>query len=158
MPRLVFLLWTRLKNVGESSRNLAKYMNFSSLIATPWLFENNCFQIHIMLFWHGSTNRLARCSHPLGTFNFESVLVEKDCLFTFIIFHGKYLTHKFYKWSFQKIMSNFELVMNFGRFGQTRVLREFVNSVWKFKCCFLVTIWCTMHHTTMHVLFTYIWC
>ena len=53
--------------------------------------------------------------------NYESGLVEKDCLFTFINFHGQYLTHRCHKWKFEKILSYFELVMNFESFGQTTV-------------------------------------
>ena len=147
------------------SMHRIRTVDSESGLLDKWLF------LHVYYFsWieiYGHTNAIRECTcvkdfeghDRLITLylNFESVL-EKDCSFTFIIFHGQYLTHEIYNWRFQKILSNFELVMNFGRFGQTRALREFVNSVWKSKCCFLVTIWCTMHHTTMHVLFTYIWC
>ena len=61
-------------------------------------------------------------SHRTSTIYDDSGLVEKVCLFTFIIFHGQYLTCRCYKLRFQKIfLRNFELVMNFERFGQTTV-------------------------------------
>ena len=66
----------------------------------------------------------------------------------FIIFNGHYLIQICHKWMFQKILGNFELVMNFGSFGQTMVWLEFVNSLWNFwvgsQWCFVVTMWCSI--------------
>ena len=144
MPRLVFFLWTRLKNVGESSINLAKYMNFSSLIATPWLFENNCFQVHILLFRHGSTNRLARCSSTRNHWSVSYMLVPPSCPthdglthrtwtlrvgvareWLFLHVHYFFMDINGHKNAISegvsKILSNFEIIMSFWRFGQTIV-------------------------------------
>ena len=60
-------------------------------------------------------------SHRTSTLIWQSGLFDKDCLFTFIIFHGQYWTHICHEWRFQKILINLELVMNFGRFGETTV-------------------------------------
>ena len=58
--------------------------------------------------------------------NYESGLVEKDCLFTFINFHGQYLTHTYicHKRRLQKILINFELLMNFRRFCSNNIMVE----------------------------------
>ena len=94
------------------------------------------------------------CVHDRLTsyLNFESGLVEKDCFFMFIIFNGRYLTQICHKWRFQKILSNFELVMNFGNFGQTTVDDWSLWIVYETfrwsKWYFVVTMWCTM--TTSH--------
>ena len=69
------------------------------------------------------------------------------CLFTIIIFHGQYLTQICYKWRLQKILSNFELVMNFGRFGQTTV----DQSLWIVYETFRLVQMLFCGHNTWHV-------
>ena len=51
----------------------------------------------------------------------ERIVIERFFFFMFIIFNGHYLIQICHKWRFQKILSNFELVMNLGSFGQTMV-------------------------------------
>ena len=131
--------------------NLSFCMNFlkiSNEIGRAWCkYYLACDRARLCQIWGHLNNarlingpRVANCGVDRETWSTHIVphlwvwIVVREIffLFMFIIFNGHYLIQICHKWRFQKILGNFELVMNFGNFGQTMVCLEFVNSVWNF--------------------------
>ena len=95
-----FMLQTKLAVHGEKS------------YGTPWLCTHPCPKFEVIWIMLGElmANKyqigFERHDRLTSYLNFDSgLLIDKDCLFTFIIFHGQYLTHIWHKWRFQKILS-----------------------------------------------------
>ena len=112
-----FMLQTKLAVHGEKS------------YGTPWLCTHPCPKFEVIWIMLGElmANKyqigFERHDRLTSYLNYDSgLLIDKDCLFTFIIFHGQYLTHIWHKW---RLACNLELVMKYGRSGQTTVDQSF---------------------------------